>query len=325
MITFSTFRLPFAASLLLFSTSSLLHSQVLAFHDLETRDVSAASPALSADSPSSTASDLPDAPGFTSPAAEGYVTLNRRGGEPWEGERRYGPFSRVSIGTDVSPLGIGIKSATILSRFFDARMRMDFFNYKVSNSNVEGFEAGGSIHLMSIGSVLDYYPHNSVFRLSGGAMLHNGNSVSATGDAPAGESFTVNGEKFYSAKPNASTGATPVTGSGVVGLHAAHGAEYLVSGGFGRFVPRSERHWSFPAEIGILFMGSPTVKMTTSGWVCKNTEAASCSDIASTTAPVSIDFNNALKAQLTKWNRTLAPFDIYPIFSYSVVYSFDVR
>src|ERR1700691_1193178 len=30
------------------------------------------------------------------------------------------PFSRIGIGADVSPLGIGIKSAIVLDRFFDA-------------------------------------------------------------------------------------------------------------------------------------------------------------------------------------------------------------
>lgn len=315
------FGLRFAAALLILGASSILRSQVTAVPGAGYR-----SPLMAWDtgSPSNSASDLPDAPGFTSPAAPGYVTSNQRGREPWEGDLVYGAFSRLGIGADVSPLGVGIKSATILSRDFDTRLLFDFFNYNSSGFEVSGIRTNASVHLFTVGGALDIYPHNSVWRLSAGLMAHNGNRLSATGQADPGQDFTVNGEKFYSAKPNPATGATPVTGSGVLGLHARE-PELFVSGGFGRFVPHSERHWSFPAELGVVFMGAPTVSLTTAGWVCKNTEAASCSDLSSTTSPVSIQFNNALQAQLAKWRQSMSSFRVYPMFSYSVVYSFDMK
>jgi hypothetical protein len=243
---------------------------------------------------------------------------------PWEGNRRYGPLSRIGIGADVSPLGIGIKPAVILSEDFDARMLVNFFRYESGEFEVDRFRTDAIFHLVSIGGAADWYPHNSIWRLSAGLMAHNGNNVSLTAEIVPGSSFTLDGKTYYSAKPNPATGALPVTGSGSLGLNGRQ-PEFFLSGGFGKFIPRSNRHWSFPSEFGALFMGAPTVNANAVGWVCRDKAETQCSDVASTTDPVAIDFQTALQAQLTKWRRSLSSFRIYPMFSYSVVYSFDFR
>ena len=159
---------------------------------------------------SDSASLLPDAPdGF--PASAGAPAANpQRGGEPWEGNRHYGPFSRLAIGADISPLGIGIKSAVILSEDYDARMLIDFFNFDTGSFEIEGYRADANLHFFSMGAALDAYPRNSIWRLSAGLMVHNGNNISVTGEAqPRDRAFRLNGQTFYSAKPNAATGATP--------------------------------------------------------------------------------------------------------------------
>ena len=321
-ITSLPFRLFLAAALPVFCATSVLFSQVAAIPRVELPTSSSDSYLRISDSSSISTSNLPDAPGFSSSAPADYAAPVQRGGEPWEGERQYGPLSRVGIGADLSPLGVGIKSATILTRYFDARLLINFFNYTSGKFEVSGIRTNATLHLFSAGAALDCYPRNSFWRLSTGLMLHNGNRFSANGVAVPGQSFTVNGQKFYSANANAVTGATPVAGSGVLGLNTRQ-PEFFLSGGFGRFVPHSERHWSFPSEFGVVFMGSPTVDLATSGWVCKGTEAGSCSPVSSAT-PVATDFNNALQAQLTKWRQSLSSFRVYPVISYGVVYSFDV-
>ncbi len=321
-ISFPLFRLSLAAALLFFCATSVLSSQVAAVPGVESPAPFADSYAPNSNSSSRSASNLPDAPGFSSSAPADYAAPVQRGGEPWEGEKQYGPLSRVGFGADVSPLGVGIKSATILTRYLDARLLINFLNYTSGEFEVSGIRTDATLHLFTAGAALDCYPRNSIWRLSTGLMMHNGNHFSASGEAAPGQSFTVDGEKFYSANANAVTGVTPVNGSGVLGLNTRQ-PEFFLSGGFGRFVPHSERHWSFPSELGVIFMGSPTVDLTTSGWVCKNTEPGSCSDVSSAT-PVATQFNNALQAQLTKWRQSLSSFRVYPMFSYSVVYSFDV-
>ncbi len=57
---------------------------------------------------------LPSAP---EPAgAAGQDRQDRTQDVPWMGVVHYGRFSRVAVGADISPLGIGIKGATILTK-----------------------------------------------------------------------------------------------------------------------------------------------------------------------------------------------------------------
>jgi len=262
---------------------------------------------------------LPDAPD-----AAGLASKDQRGGVPWEGARSYGPLSRVGIGADVSPLGIGIKATTVLTEYLDARLLLNFFSHDTGSFEVDTVKGDARLHMFSIGGAVDAYPLNSIWRLSAGLLMYNGNNVSMTSEIVPGKAVTVDGQDFYSASPNPATGATPLNGTGVLGLNARE-PEFFLSGGFGRFVPRSNRHWSFPAEFGAIFMGAPTINITTSGWVCKDKAQTNCSDIADPSNPLAAQFNSALQAQEAKWRRSLSSFTIYPMFSYSVVYSFNVR
>ena len=281
-------------------------------------------PASAASSQPDSGSLLPDAPDALPPSAAAPSADFQRGSEPWEGNRKFGPLSRVGIGADISPLGIGIKSAVVLSEDYDARILINFFNYDSGSFEIEGYRADAKLHLFSVGGALDAYPHNSVWRLSAGLLVHNGNNISMSSEVAPGTSFKVDGQTYYSANPNPATGATPAMGSGVLGLDARQ-PEFFVSGGFGRFIPRSDRHWSFPSEFGVIFMGAPTINISTSGWVCTDEAQTQCSNISSSTNPISIEFNNALQAQEAKWRNSLSSFSIYPMFSYSVVYSFDIK
>jgi len=261
---------------------------------------------------------LPPAP---EPAASG--GLERWNTEP-SGTAHQGPFSRIGIGTNLSPLGIGINATTVLSDFFDVRVVGNFFSYSSSQFEVNGFKGIANAHLASMTAALDWYPFNSVWRLSPGLMLVNDNQFSLTSGFVAGTSFNLNGKKFYSASANPVTGATPLIGSGVLGLHT-HKPAFTLTGGFGKFVPRSNRHWSYPSEFGVVFMGPPTADVTLSGWACLDPQQTQCSDVSNPANPIGQQFNTALQSQLTKWRRDLGKISIYPILSYGVVYSFNSR
>jgi hypothetical protein len=234
------------------------------------------------------------------------------------------PFSRIGIGADVSLLGIGIKSAIILDRFFDARLMGNFFNYNSGRFEVGEFNVNGNLHLASAAASLDWYPFNSIWRLSPGLMFFNSNQVSVATNIVPGTSFTLNGQTFYSASANSVTGATPLTGSGVLGLHT-HSPAATITGGFGKFIPRSNRHWSFPSEFGVVFTGAPSANASASGWACLDAAQTQCSNLGDAMNPVAIQFNSALQTALNKWRKDLAKVQVYPIFSYSVVYSFNIR
>lgn len=288
----------------------------------------AANPGQSSSSQQAAPAGQPaDTNAYPQPLAPAPGSITPRGYKfhsPWEGEEHYGPLSRMSIGADVGPLGIGIKGAVILTGTIDGRVMGNFFNFNSGNYEAEGTTAHGSLHLASLGAAVDFYPKNSIFRISGGLMLWNGNQITASGTEAPGTSFTINGQTYYSAKPNPVTGAGPVGASAVLGLHT-HEPEFILSGGFGRFVPRSQRHWSFPSEFGVVFMGAPTLNITPSGWVCTNAAETNCSNVTDTSTPVGAAFNSSLQSALARWRRSLSRVTVYPIFTYSVVYSFNLR
>ncbi len=241
-----------------------------------------------------------------------------RGHVPWSAEEHQQPLSRIGIGADVSPLGIGIKSAVNLTEYLDARALVNFFNYDTGIFELEGFRVDARLHMASIGALVDCYPRNSIWRLSAGLMLANGNQLSAKTEIVPGTSFQLDSQTFYSSK------ADPLNGTGVLGMHR-HSPGFMASFGFGKFIPRSNRHWSFPSEFGVIFTGAPTINTTTAGSVCTDAELSQCSNVHDSANPVGAQFNSALQAQLSKWRNSLSSVTVYPIFSYSVVYSFNIR
>jgi hypothetical protein len=48
------------------------------------------------------------------------------------------PFSRIGIGADISPLGIGIKSAIVLNHYFDGRLMGNFFSLDTGRFEIDG-------------------------------------------------------------------------------------------------------------------------------------------------------------------------------------------
>lgn len=242
----------------------------------------------------------------------------QREGVPWAAEWHQQPFSRLGLGADVSLLGIGIKAATPLNQYFDARGLINFFGYTSGRFEVDGFNINADIHMASAAAAMDLYPYNSMWRISGGLMFFNGNKLSTTADIVPGTSFSLSGVTYYSAT------ADPVTGSATLGLNTIK-AEPMVSFGFGRFVPHSNRHWSFPSEFGAVYMGAPTLTVTTSGTVCTDKAQTNCSSISDTGNPVGEAFNTNLQGQLAKWRNALNKVQFYPIFSFSAMYSFGIR
>jgi hypothetical protein len=234
------------------------------------------------------------------------------------------PFSRIGIGADISPLGIGIKSAIVLNQNFDARVTGNYFNYSNLNFDINGFNVTGDLHMAAVAASLDWYPFRTVFRFSPGVMFYNGNRLTATGGIAPGTSFSLGTQTYYSANTNSGTGATPLTGTGLLGLHT-HSPALTVAGGFGSFVPRSKRHWSFPSEFGVAFIGAPTVNVNLAGWACTDAKETKCTDIAAPNNPIAIQFNDNLQSRIQKWRNDAADLRVYPIFSGSVMYSFNIR
>jgi hypothetical protein len=235
----------------------------------------------------------------------------------------YGWLSRFSIGSGISPWGIGVGGAVIVTEYADVRLDSSWFGYNTGNIDTSGVNVVGDFHLASMGVKLDWYPTKSVWRISPGMLFYDGNRITADLNFDGGTDISINGRDYWTASPNTVTGATPLTGKVNLGLHS-HTPAFTITGGFGRFVPHSHRHWSFPTEFGVAFAGAPTLNVALAGWVCADRTQRRCSDIADPNNPVGVSFQNNLDAALTKWRHDLDSFHLYPIFSQAFMYSFDL-
>ena len=159
---------------------------------------------------------------------------------PPDMQMHYGRFSRIGVGSGISLLGIGIKGAIILGERLDTRVEGDFYFHDTGRFEIEGFNVDANFHLDTISAKLDWYPTNSVWRITPGVMLFSGERVGANIVINGGTSFSIDGKDYYSATANPVTGATPVNGTVAIGLNPRRPA-FTISGGFGKVIPRSRR------------------------------------------------------------------------------------
>ena len=232
------------------------------------------------------------------------------------------PFSRIGFGVGVSPLGIGLQTATNINEHLNLRATGSFFNYNTSFTT-SGFTANAKLNLASAGAALDYYPFHVGFRLSPGVLFYNNNGLTAADTVAGGTSFTLNGDTFYSANANTATGAVPANGNASLGLNTTKPA-FTMTTGWGNLAPRWGRHISFPFEIGAAFTGSPSLNANLAGWACHDQAQTQCVDLTSNN-PIALEVQSDLKAQIAKWTNDLNPLKVYPILSVGVGYSFNVR
>ncbi|HUH63464.1 MAG TPA: hypothetical protein VLZ50_10720 [Terracidiphilus sp.] len=285
----------------------------------------AATPCAAICQSSSSTVELASAESNTSPASADSNAGSTRGTAitPTRGAyQASAPFARFGFGVSLSPLGIGLQTATNINDHLNLRGTGSFFNYNTSFTT-SGFTANAKLNLASAGAALDYYPTHLGFRVSPGVLFYNNNGLTAADTVAGGTSFTLNGDTFYSANANSATGATPANGNASLALNTTKPA-FTLTTGWGNLAPRSGRHISFPFEIGAAFTGSPSLNANLAGWACHDQAQTQCVDLSSSN-PIALEVQSDLKAQIAKWTSDLSPLKVYPILSVGVGYSFNVR
>ncbi len=232
------------------------------------------------------------------------------------------PFSRIALGTGISPLGFQISLTTNLHAHLNLRTTGNIFGYATTYTS-NGIPADGHLNLKSAGAAVDIYPFRNGFRVSPGMLFYNENGIRARASIPAGESFTLNDQTYYSTVANPATGATPVTGSGSMNLHTTNPA-FTITAGWGNTLPR-HGHWSFPFEVGVALTGAPRVQATLNGWACYDQAQIVCTDVNSPTDPIALEIQKDLKSEVEQWASDVEWLKTYPIASFGLAYSFSLR
>jgi len=204
----------------------------------------------------------------------------------------------------------------VLTQFIDARLTGNFFEYNNGRVEVDGFNVYAGLHLASAVASADVYPFNAPIRFSAGLMFYNVNHASGTIRIAPGSSFTLNGTTFWAGN------SPPLTGSAALGFHSIRPAPTLTFG-FGKFIPRSSRHWSFPSEFGVAFTGAPSINVALSGTACTDSKMTMCANVADKSNPIGAEFNSDLQAKLANWRHSLGKVQIFPILSGGVSFSFN--
>jgi hypothetical protein len=163
------------------------------------------------------------------------------------------PFSRIAFGVDVSPLGIGGSVTTNIDRYVNLRFNGSAFSYTEDNISTQGFNVTAKLNLASARVSADVYPLHNGLRFSTGLLFYNQDKADVTFVPIPGTSFSLGDHNYYSA-----AGAQAVHGTGAFGLGNGTKA-FTMTTGWGNVIPASHRHFTFPFEVGVAFMKSPTV------------------------------------------------------------------
>jgi hypothetical protein len=218
------------------------------------------------------------------------------------------PFSGLAMGAQVGILGIGFQVATPLASHFNLRGGASFFNYNDALSS-DGINYNANLHFRSVETSVDWFPWARSFHISPGALLYNGNQVTANAAVPAGDTFTLNDTTYTSSATD------PVRGTGSVKFNKA---APKITVGWGNLLPRSGRHFSVPFEIGFAYVGQPKTVLNLAGNACYNYEGQNyCSDVATNSM-----IQTNLAAQQQKIANDISPARFFPILSTGFSYSF---
>lgn len=285
------FRLPIATLVLLvpaaFAQSSASPMQIAALHS----PIAGSSSLL----PVTFVSDAPEPP---APVA----------GPSASAEIHSTPFSGMALGVSVGLLGVGVKTATPLARHFNLSGGANFFSYADTLTS-DGIPYNANLRFRSVESSLDWFPLAGGFHISPGALLYNGNQITANANVPGGKSFTLNNQQYTS------SAVDPVTGTGGITFSKA---APKVTFGFGNMIPRSGRHFSVPVELGFAYVGDPKVNLTLAGTACYNDQGQNyCENVATDST-----IQSNLAAQRQKIANDISPARFFPIFSLGMAYSF---
>lgn len=217
-------------------------------------------------------------------------------------------LTRLGVAGTGSTLGTGLSLSTNLPYRIDLRVFGNYINFDWKE-NRSGFYIVANIAMNNIGATADYYPWKSL-RFSPGVLLHNTDHINASLQAGAGATFTLNNVTYISDNAN------PIFGVGGIRLG---GSGFMATTGWGHYVSRNEKRWHFPFEAGAAFISQPRINFALKGDVC-TAQGFECSSV--TTFP---GLRSNLDAQLASWNKSAAPFHVYPILQGGLSYTFRYR
>jgi hypothetical protein len=199
------------------------------------------------------------------------------------------PGSGWAIDAKVGTMGIGADvSRSIVPRVLNFRTGVSLFSYS-TDFDEEGITYNAKLKLGAVPIAVDVFPFKNWFRIGGGVVI-NLNEVTGTGNPTSGGQITI-GDTAYN-----------ITDLGQVnGKVKFNRAAPYFGIGFNNPIKKTG-HLGFFVDLGLLYHGSPITTLTTTKTVA--------------------GLQQEIDKQLSKTNKDLADFKIFPVVQMGFSYKF---
>ena len=195
----------------------------------------------------------------------------------------------TALGGKFGTLGWGIEVVQSLKKNLNARMGLNYYsgNYDATGDDLE-YDI--DVNLYSWSALLDWYPYEGEFRVSGG-ILYNGNNVDILGEPT--DSIKI-GDTQYT--PSAIGDLTYEVGF--------RGISPYLGIGFGNAIGK-DRTLSFALDLGFVFQGTPDVEISANGWIASDQS-----------------FRRDLRKEEEELEDDISSIKYYPVLSFGFTYRF---
>ena len=207
-----------------------------------------------------------------------------------------GAHAEIAAYAKAGTLGIGGGIATNITDSIHIRGEYTALGYSPSNISTDDVTYKPDLDLRAGALLLDWHPFSGTFRVTGGVVA-NGNQLKVKGEPAAGSTYTFNGVTYTSAQIGSLDGKVDFNST----------APYLGIG-WGDALDKAG-HFSFLADIGVMFQGSPKVKLN-----------ATCGSAVSPSQCAQIAGNVA--AEEKKLEDEVSDYKYWPVLSLGVGYRF---
>ena len=203
--------------------------------------------------------------------------------------------SSFNAGLTAGTLGVGINLSTPISDSLSARVNVNGLQYS-HTLDVDNIRYDGDIDFKNAGLLVDYFPFESTFRVSGG-VYYNGNEFDGSATPFGAEKITI-GNNIYTASE-----------VGKLNTHVEFDnvAPYL---GIGWGNNSNEKGWGYSFDLGVMYQGSPKVDLN-----------ADLNPLIIGT-PIEDEINSNLVIETQKIIDEVEDYKFYPVVMIGVNYKF---
>ena len=203
------------------------------------------------------------------------------------------------ITAKVSTLGLGLDLTYGILDKLNARININGGSLSADGEQ-DGINYKGNLNLQSVGGILDFHPMGGGFRLSAG-LYNNANNMDVDATGVNNSDVEIGGRRYDLSNATLNTKVSFKSTAPYIGIGWGNAAD-------------SSSKFSMTSDIGILFQGEPSAKLTTKGTVIDKQTG--------TVADVSVLNTQLAKEEANLNDSDLKKFKLLPVVSLGVNYRF---